>query len=225
LIPSNVECAILALPPSPDPSSPAAAAPFVSSRSTGSDLSQFSAASGSSSVGEESARTLQLPQVAAIAEDTRKFLERTGESLSKPLSAIGRIFSEVLDDEPRTPGGGYPGPSNQPPYRVRNGHPRTPVEQPGLLPPLQFSGLGLSPSYPTTPNSGVTPPRAGTPLDFSAMQAEIDRAHAAAADAARNTLQQIFPTMDRDVTDMVLEANNGDLGLSIDKLLEMLSEE
>ncbi|KAG9074729.1 hypothetical protein FS749_013676 [Ceratobasidium sp. UAMH 11750] len=53
------------------------------------------------------------------------------------------------------------------------------------------------------------------------MQAEIDRAHAAASDAARDTLLQIFPMVDREVADMVLEANNGDLGLSIDKLLEM----
>ncbi|QRW02927.1 vacuolar protein sorting-associated protein 9a [Ceratobasidium sp. AG-Ba] len=218
---ANVEQAILALPPSPDPTSPPATAPFVSSRSTGSDLSQFASASSSSSVGEESARTLQLPQVAAIAEDTRKFLERTGESLSKPLNAIGRIFSEVLDDEPSSPGRGYPGTSGQVPYRVRQSQPGTPREQPGLLPPLQFPNLGLSTSFPTTPDSGRTPPRPGSPLDFSAMQAEIDRAHAAAADAARHTLQQIFPTMDREVTDMVLEANNGDLGLSIDKLLEM----
>ncbi|KAG9126433.1 hypothetical protein FRC07_003461 [Ceratobasidium sp. 392] len=217
---TNVERAIVALPPSPDPSSPIGAAPIVSSRSTGSDLSQFASASSSSSAGEESARTLQLPQVAAIAEDTRKFLERTGESLSKPLNAIGRIFGEILDDEPSSPGRGYPGASGQVPYRVRNSQPGTPREQPGLLPPLQFPTLGLSSSFPNTP-SGVTPPRPGSPLDFSVMQAEIDRAHAAAADAARNTLQQIFPTMDREVTDMVLEANNGDLGLSIDKLLEM----
>ncbi|KAG8755584.1 hypothetical protein FRC12_010847 [Ceratobasidium sp. 428] len=217
---TNVEQAILALPPSPDPSSPAVAAPIVSSRSTGSDLSQLAPASSSSSAGEESARTLQLPQVAAIAEDTRKFLERTGESISKPLTAIGRIFGEILDDEPQSPSRGYPGASGQVPYRIRSSQPGTPREQPGLLPPLQFPNLGLSSSFPNTP-SGVTPPRPGSPLDFSVMQAEIDRAHAAAADAARNTLQQIFPTMDREVTDMILEANNGDLGLSIDKLLEM----
>ncbi|KAG8705815.1 hypothetical protein FRC08_001442 [Ceratobasidium sp. 394] len=219
---TNVERAILALPPSPDPSSPAGAAPIVSSRSTGSDLSQFASASNSSSAGEESARTLQLPQVAAIAEDTRKFLERTGESLSKPLNAIGRIFGEILDDEPHSPGQGYPGASSRPPYRVRTSQPGTPREQqPGLLPPLQFPNLGLGSSFPNTPNPGVTPPRAGSPLDFSAMQAEIDRAHAAASDAARDTLLQIFPMVDREVADMVLEANNGDLGLSIDKLLEM----
>ncbi|CAE6470703.1 unnamed protein product [Rhizoctonia solani] len=222
----NVEQAIQALPPSPDPSSPATAPAVISSRSTASDLSQLSSATGSSSVGEESARTLQLPQVAAIAEDTRRFLERTGESLSKPLNAIGRIFSEVLDDEPRGPGSGYPGASSQAPYRPRPGRPGASGEgQMGLLPPLQFPNLGFDTSNPTTPNGGHTPnypnSRATTPLDFSAMQAEIDRAHAAAADAARATLHQIFPTMDKEVMDMVLEANNGDLGRSIDKLLEM----
>ncbi|CAE6466640.1 hypothetical protein ACGC1H_003757 [Rhizoctonia solani] len=219
----NVEEAILALPPSPDPTSPAMAPAIVSSRSTTSDLSQLSSAPGSSSVGEESARMLQLPQVAAIAEDTRKFLERTGESLSKPLNAIGRIFSEVLDDEPRSPSGGYPGASFQASYRPHSGRPAGGA-QTGLLPPLQFPNLGFDTSNPTTPNSATpTHPgsRATTPLDFSAMQAEIDRAHAAATDAARATLHQIFPMMDKEVADMVLEANNGDLGRSIDKLLEM----
>ncbi|KAJ1306651.1 hypothetical protein OPQ81_007646 [Rhizoctonia solani] len=202
----NVEQAIQALPPSPDPSSPAMAPAVVSSRS---DLSQISSVSGPSSVGEESARTLQLPQVAAIAEDTRKFLERTGESLSKPLNAIGRIFSEVLDDEPRSPSSGYPGTSSQAPYRPRPGRPGAPGEggaQMGLLPPLQFPNLGFDTSNPTTPNGPPTSAhpnsRATSPLDFSAMQAEIDRAHAAAANAARDTLHQIFPTMDREVTDM-----------------------
>ncbi|CAE7225074.1 unnamed protein product, partial [Rhizoctonia solani] len=221
----NVEQAIQALPPSPDPSSPAMAPAVVSSRSITSDLSQLSAASGPSSVGEESARTLQLPQVAAIAEDTRKFLERTSESLSKPLNAIGRIFSEVLDDEPRSPGAGYPGASSQAPYRQHTGRPGAPGEGGGLLPPLQFPNLGFDTSNPNTPNGGPTSThpgsRATTPLDFSAMQAEIDRAHAAATDAARATLHQIFLMMDKEVTDMVLEANNGDLGRSIDKLLEM----
>lgn len=53
------------------------------------------------------------------------------------------------------------------------------------------------------------------------MQREIDRAHAAASEAARETLLQIFPGVDIEIADMVLEANNGDLGLSIDKMLEM----
>jgi Rab5 GDP/GTP exchange factor len=53
------------------------------------------------------------------------------------------------------------------------------------------------------------------------MEAEIDAAHARAADAARDTLAQIFPTIDEEVRMMVLEANEGDLGRSIEALLEM----
>ena len=66
--------------------------------------------------------------------------------------------------------------------------------------------------------------RTGTPtagLDISGLQAEIDAAHSRAADAARGTLIQIFPTVDLEVIEWVLEANEGDLGRSIEALLEI----
>ncbi|KAG8221038.1 hypothetical protein J3R82DRAFT_2548 [Butyriboletus roseoflavus] len=64
--------------------------------------------------------------------------------------------------------------------------------------------------------------RTPTPsLDLSAVQAEIDKAHAHASAASRSTLAQIFPGMDAEVRDWVLEANGGDLGQSIEALLEM----
>lgn len=53
------------------------------------------------------------------------------------------------------------------------------------------------------------------------MQAEIDRAHERAASAALGTLTQIFPAVDREVIEWVLEAEGGDLGRSIEKLLEV----
>lgn len=81
-----------------------------------------------------------------------------------------------------------------------------------------MTGLIASPGT-RTPDVGGS--GRGSPMDFSAMQREIDRAHEAAASAARETLLSIFPTVDSEVADMVLEATNGDLGLSIDKLLEM----
>lgn len=59
-------------------------------------------------------------------------------------------------------------------------------------------------------------------MDFSAMQREIDRAHDQANAAARETLKSIFPTVEDSVADMVLEATNGDVGLAIDQLLEMM---
>jgi len=78
--------------------------------------------------------------------------------------------------------------------------------------------FGLSP--------GGTPPRlpsrSSTPnIDFVGMQAEIDRATENATRASRETLAQVFPGIDPEVRDLVLEANSGDLGKSIEALLEM----
>lgn len=61
-------------------------------------------------------------------------------------------------------------------------------------------------------------------FDLSGLQAEIDRAHESAASAAKETLRQIFPSMDSEILEWVLEANEGDLGKSIEALLEMSSE-
>jgi hypothetical protein len=64
--------------------------------------------------------------------------------------------------------------------------------------------------------------RTPTPaLDFAGVQAQIDSAHEQAATAARETLIQIFPAVDVEVINLVLEANDGDLGKSIEGLLDM----
>jgi hypothetical protein len=55
------------------------------------------------------------------------------------------------------------------------------------------------------------------------MQAEIDNAHEQASTAARETLLQIFPGTEVEVVELVLDANGGDLGRSIEALLEMSS--
>jgi len=205
--------------------------------------------------------------------------------VSKPLNAIGRIFSEAFDEKrtylpgpfapfelarersqevpgeggenrrpipdlPATPAGGngYGAPI-QTPYKPR-------VRRPSPVPPSPSSeetpskpgpahggpytnqplALGPSQTVPTTwtrpPNSlpqHLQPPhqaqhisRTPTPsLDLTAVQAEIDRAHAHASAASRATLAQIFPGMDGEVREWVLEANGGDLGKSIEALLEM----
>jgi len=65
--------------------------------------------------------------------------------------------------------------------------------------------------------------RAPSPLDLTALQNEIDRAHSVAEEAAKGTLMQMFPAADPEVIDMVLEANRGDLGPSIESLLEMMA--
>lgn len=74
------------------------------------------------------------------------------------------------------------------------------------------------------PQNSYSTSRTGTPtagLDIPGLQAEIDAAHSRAADAARGTLIQIFPAVDREVIAWVLEANEGDLGRSIEALLEI----
>jgi len=53
------------------------------------------------------------------------------------------------------------------------------------------------------------------------LEAEIGAIEDAHKQAARETVLQIFPTVENEVVDMVLEANGGDLGRTIDALLEM----
>ncbi|KAJ4475024.1 hypothetical protein J3R30DRAFT_3295098 [Lentinula aciculospora] len=129
------------------------------------------------------------------------------------------------DDTPSRPRPGqgpqthYPlamGPSQQiqlPPARVQSLHPY--YDQPGS--PNSISPLSYSRS--STPGGGDL-----DNLDIAGMQAEIDTAHSQATEASRNTLFQIFPGVDREVVEWVLEANEGDLGKSIEQLLEMSGE-
>jgi len=194
--------------------------------------------------GEESATPLSLPSI-----DARRFLQRTGDSLSKPLNAIGRIFSDALDGaeealstqftSPQAQTPAHPPPRSssvdqsvpQTPYKpwVRRGSPSQPTARP-------LASHALVDDTPTQRPTSQTPQmlavaqnsyptsRTGTPtagLDIPGLQAEIDAAHTRAADAARGTLIQIFPAVDQEVIEWVLEANEGDLGRSIEALLEI----
>ncbi|KIM34491.1 hypothetical protein M408DRAFT_303717 [Serendipita vermifera MAFF 305830] len=255
---ANVEEAIQALPPSPvvTPATP----------STGEDLipEPPKTPSAAPAPGEESASALQMPTPASVAEDTRKFLQRTStlaqQTISKPLNAIGKILSDALDgidddggrrpessqwnhpdriqqysQDPRTPqtGGGTPIPIMQAPYkaRVRPGsNSPSPAHTPisgGILsggpPPLPPRGSSYFTPYPgasATPNrgGGGTPSPEVAPRNLEAEIGAIENAH---RQAAKETVVQIFPTVDNEVIDMVLDANGGDLGRTIDALLEM----
>lgn len=219
---------------------------------------------------------------AQISEDARRLLQKTGDTISKPLNALSRIFNEALDGaEGRL--SYLPGPfapfelgrenraaqgSTRHPDQVQQQqdyYPQTPVGGDGFAPPIQTpykqrvrrppaspstSVMGTPPGTPgytpdytpsrVPPGAAITPPRlqslqAGdgggtgvsrtpTPnLDLAAMQAQIDSAHEQAAQAAKETLLQIFPAIEPEVVQMVLEANDGDLGQSIEALLEMNS--
>ncbi|KAJ7043737.1 hypothetical protein C8F04DRAFT_1028802 [Mycena alexandri] len=268
-------------------------------------------ASSSSHEGEESAQPLAISTpTQTISEDARRLLQKTGDTISKPLNALSRIFNEALDgaegrltylpgpfapfelgrenraaqqghsQPPNVPHWSHPQqqPGYQPGYyydqqQAGGGVPQTPAGgEGGYLPPIQTpykqrvrripssgssSLLGTPPGTPgyagdETPSRGpplspaaFVPPRlqslnvagggpggsAGvsrtpTPnLDLAGMQAQIDSAHDQAAQASKETLLQIFPTVEPEVVQWVLEANDGDLGKSIEALLEMSSGE
>ncbi|KAJ7105475.1 hypothetical protein C8R43DRAFT_1046452 [Mycena crocata] len=316
----NVEDAIQSLPPD-SPAIPHAAptgttsAPSTPLRSSQSAASISSHASSTSHEGDESAQPLALSTpVQSLSDDARRLLQRTGDTISKPLGALSRIFNEALDGaEGRLTY--LPGPfapfelgrenraaqqQGQPPQvphwshppgeQARQGYyydatsqgssrsgspgvPQTPAGGDGYLPPIQTpykqrvrripssatsSMLGTPPGSPgyaldETPSrvppqgqvafvpprlqslaasGGLSPggpdgvSRTPTPnLDLVGMQAQIDTAHEQAAQAARETLLQIFPSVEPEIVQWVLEANEGDLGKSIEALLEMSSGE
>ena len=293
----NVEDAIQALPLS-DPNSPLIQHAGIEIREPFPPSSPHA--------GEESAQPLSLSTPAhTISEDAKRLLQKTGDTISKPLNAIGRIFSEALDgaegrlsylpgpfapfelgrehhrqqsDPTNSPGGprwipqfdpgtGSPGlsspqtpftgnephtPPIQTPYKPRvrrvpspsySASPGSPgfsqedtptkvapytnlslttgsspqqLIPPSLLPPRVQSLVGSSgaESVSRTPTPG---------LNLSEIEAQIDAAHENATTASRETLVQIFPGVDLEVVEWVLEANGGDLGKSIEALLEMSS--
>ncbi|KZT43204.1 hypothetical protein SISSUDRAFT_1057969 [Sistotremastrum suecicum HHB10207 ss-3] len=189
----------------------------------------------------------------SLAEDTKSFFRRTGDSISKPLGAIGKIISTAVEGKESSDNGENP-----------NGYPRLP----GPFSPLALrqSSRSSSPSHPPpdglnyvpyksrlrpdTPQSSSDagaeqspdarptlaprvqtlldsrgPSRASSPLldlsELSESIATIDARTAEQGTAAMNTLRQIFPTLETDVLQLVLEASDGDVGMSIDRLLEM----
>jgi len=229
-----------------------------------------------------------------LSDDALRLLQKTGDTISKPLNAIGRIFSEALDGAenklsylpgpfaplelgrgnraekhldshpetgrlgqatsssalaPQTPSGErvYT-PPLQTPYKPRvrrvpspSLYSSSPTNSPGYGPeetpsrpgPQTHQSLAIGPSQSLLSHlpprvqtlagsEGSHISRTPTPaLDLTGMQAQIDSAHEQAAVAARETLIQIFPTVEVEVVELVLEANGGDLGKSIEGLLDM----
>lgn len=106
----------------------------------------------------------------------------------------------------------------------RKGSPERPYANQALVsgPSQPLQAPNAIPQHLQPPFAGQQISRTPTPsLDLTAVQAEIDRSHAQASAAARATLAQIFPGVDPEVREWVLEANGGDLGKSIEGLLEM----
>ncbi|KAG8784209.1 hypothetical protein FRC19_004509 [Serendipita sp. 401] len=242
----KVEEAIQTLPPSPNviPATP----------STGSEdvlPEPPKTPSAAPAPGEESASALQLPTPASVAEDTKKFLQKTGalaqQTISKPLNAIGKLLSEALDgidddnyrraepsqwnhpdrisqynQDARTPQRNAPVPIMQAPYKARvrpNPSTPSPSSTPSAPPPLPPRRDIFSAGFGDL-NRSRTPSPEVAPHNIAEQIGAIEDAH---RQAARETVAQIFPSVEGEVVDMVLEANGGDLGRTIDAILEMMS--
>ncbi|WRT68474.1 uncharacterized protein IL334_005450 [Kwoniella shivajii] len=232
----NVEEAIQQLPPSPSASVTRALPPT--------DMSPFSTVAS----GEEAARPLSLPTTVQALDGTKRFFQRTSnlasEAVSKPLSAIGKILETMQSpSEDRSEDGSASGsgderspernsrqgstPGSRDVFRIRRsgfGREETP-ETPSRT--LQGFGLGV-PGDTSAPISRAGTPTPGeNPLpDFSSMQLQstIDMSQEVYAQTRRanvQTLHQMFPALDEEVVEAVLESCGEDLGVAIDRLLEM----
>lgn len=160
----NVEKAIQDLPPSPSSRTSRRLNPASSS----SEMSPFAP----STPGEEPARPLALSTSFAALDNTKRFFQRTGttitESVSKPLNAITKIFDGMQDTEGGSTSGDdvddeterrwRPGGQRDreaeirqemltPQRRLANTRPFTPES------PSRFAQLGLSPD--SQPPSGT----------------------------------------------------------------------
>ncbi|KAK8854715.1 hypothetical protein IAR55_003454 [Kwoniella newhampshirensis] len=229
----NVEIAIQELPPSP---STTTARPLLPT-----EMSPFAA----TSPGEEAASPLSLTTSLRALDGTKQFFQRTGnlaqEAVSKPLNAIGKILEGIQqtgtegsedgseDGSTTSP----PQPQSQAPlstprdvFRTRRSQlnrASTP-ESPSRLNFFGASGLGGEDSA-SISRTGTPTPETQLP-DFSSLQIQstLDMSQEAYSQTRRanvQTLNQMFPALDEDVVEAVLEGCGDDLGIAIDRLLEM----
>nr|ODN91886.1 vacuolar protein sorting-associated protein 9 [Cryptococcus depauperatus CBS 7841] len=205
-------------------------------------ISPFAAASP----GEEAARPLSMTGAQASLEGTRRWFARTGnlaqEAVSRPLSAIGKIIENMGPGEGHGPdgGGGYGSESEAHRGLVIA---QAGVQQGGTATPRDVFGVrrfrAATPESPSRATHLIAddfgPSRAqvflGTPSsdilpEFSDMQLQNTIEHSQETfDQTRRanvqTLHQMFPNLDEDLVGDVLEGCGDDLGVAIDRLLEM----
>ncbi|WVF67435.1 hypothetical protein IAT40_002191 [Kwoniella sp. CBS 6097] len=238
----NVEDAIQELPPSPSASTSRALPPA--------DMSPFSAVASGEEAAKPLSLTTTVQAIDGTKRFFQRTGNLASEAVSKPLNAIGKILEgmQTVNDDRSEDGsatgtGSASGEERSPERRPRPEENPTPSsrdvfwsrrapfnrattpESPSRT--LQGFGLGV-------PGDGSAPAsRAGTPSpgdglapDFSSLQIQstLDISQEAYAQTRRanvQTLHQMFPALDEDVVEAVLEGCGDDLGVAIDRLLEM----
>jgi hypothetical protein len=129
----SVSAAIAELPPSPT----------SARRSLRGHLNQGAENSPSpfapTTPGEEPARALSM--LGGLDGSTKRLLQRTGEVVSKPLGAIGKILEGMQGDDTPSASGSRRTPAPEPRRRARR-------EQTPESPSQRLSQLGISDSHP-----------------------------------------------------------------------------
>ncbi|KAL5359578.1 hypothetical protein BJX96DRAFT_148697 [Aspergillus floccosus] len=169
------------------------------------------------------------PQASADAQRGRRDPPPTGEedtapvagllrTIQKPLSTIGRMFS----DEPESP-------EERPTQRPSPAPGASPRLTPNVYQPPRNSG-DERPSADRARND--TPPQAVRAVDAqdaaarqaSAEDAEARRIQRAEHNNVVETLSNMFPNLDRDVIDDVVKMKEGRVGLAVDACLALSAE-
>ncbi|GAA5861699.1 hypothetical protein JCM3774_002675 [Rhodotorula dairenensis] len=192
-------------------------------------------------------QNVSFPQ--SVKDSLLRGTENVERAMSKPLGALARIFEQLEETAneitgqstpaptsptsrslrippapfPPTPGvedapDGYPGAQSRPSMSKRRSHHQAggPLSRPPLLPLPSSTGSLQHAGPPPDPAMYAAPETSD-----DAVLEEIDRQHEEARQAQLETLQSIFPEAEREVIEMVLLSNSGDMGKTIDSMLEM----
>ena len=184
----------------------------------------------------------RLLRSSSPAEATKDFLVRSSDNfqktVSKPLQALGRIFTEMGSDADVI--GGLPRDSQN--QQAQSGPSRQSSQSSVTQPISPHRRRGYAPAYhqdvPQVPRrQQVIPARersegqraiyqAADYLDDSvsaeAVQEEADRTHRVAFSAKIDTLASIFPNIEKETLEIVLLSNGEDVERTIEGLLEMV---
>ena len=154
-----------------------------------------------------------------------------GRTPSPAPSKLQSLLGFGFGDGQSSAGLDSPTPANRPaPRQQRHDRSASTGSGPNNLDPSNDYGGGFQPpseSYASLVQAQESylqsqQARAEAP-DIQFLQAEIDRAHEQQSQASRDTLRQIFPGVDEEVLEWVLEGSEGQVERSIEMLLEITS--
>ncbi|KAG9286138.1 hypothetical protein G9A89_010152 [Geosiphon pyriformis] len=171
------------------------------------------------------ATTFNSAQARAFFENGRNIAHRT---IQKPLNIVGKLIAEITNDSHETGNRGIgstlevgspsqsSSPSNSP-------HRPPSINVPPPLPPRASSHGDESP--PRRPRSLSASSHSSqisqNSNEYSDLQEESARASAAEYESSLITLKAMFPNVDDDVCELLLQASDGELSHAIDKLLDI----